>query len=323
MIDSTVASAGVNSYPSAERQNCGFGIQYLKWLFSSGASYEIGPEATAVLTAIVTLEDEFFYNRAVNFYNEQLMRRCGIKSEHALIRARKVAIDAGLLDYTAGQKRTPGRYFVCGFIAQNAGDQPDTTAPNAANVKRKSIESQKPLRNTQRKPNGSETVSRPSIPINPITQLPVDNNVCSESENDFFIVGGVKNPVTYVDDWIFPEGWDCPELRKALDDWAAMRKRIKKPIRSKASTSKLFKRFESVMHLIDVCEICEANQWQGLKPEYGNGKSQPKTFGQMREKNNLDVVERARLRDLERETKPHDRIGNGAVPALRLRGSST
>jgi hypothetical protein len=78
------------------------------------------------------------------------------------------------------------------------------------------------------------------------------------------------------DDWIFPEGWDRPDLRKALQDWEAMRRRIRKPVRSRASTSKIFKQFESPDHLIRVCEICEANEWQGLKPEYGAQPGQSK-----------------------------------------------
>lgn len=85
-----------------------------------------------------------------------------------------------------------------------------------------------------------------------------------------------KDFVVLDDDWELPDGWDCPELRKALDGWSKMRSRIRKPVRSKPSTSKIFKQFESVKHLITVLEICESNEWQGLKPEYakptsGNG----------------------------------------------------
>jgi len=78
------------------------------------------------------------------------------------------------------------------------------------------------------------------------------------------------------EDWVLPSGWDSPSVRKALDDWAAMRKREKMPVKSKKSTSKIFKRFNSPEHLIAACEICEANAWQGLNPEYGVSKF-PKT----------------------------------------------
>lgn len=91
------------------------------------------------------------------------------------------------------------------------------------------------------------------------------------------------------EDWEFPKGWDLPEVRKALDDWSAMRLRKKVPVRSRRSTSKIFKQFDSPEHLIQVCEICEANEWQGLKPEYAmktSGKKPPIAVGilSMREK---------------------------------------
>ena len=99
-----------------------------------------------------------------------------------------------------------------------------------------------------------------------------------------------------VDDWVLPDGWDFAELRQALDDFAAMRQRIKSPIRSKKSTSKLFKRFDSPEHLIAVCEICEANEWKGLKTEYAPQKATQNaprkgflTTAQQREANMADV----------------------------------
>jgi hypothetical protein len=109
----------VSCYPS-DRQGIGFAIRYLKWLFDSGASTEIGPDAVALITAVVICEDELHYERAPNFFNEQLARRCGIASVHALIRARDRAVAAGLLVYEPATKRNPGRYFVCGFHAQSA-----------------------------------------------------------------------------------------------------------------------------------------------------------------------------------------------------------
>jgi len=75
------------------------------------------------------------------------------------------------------------------------------------------------------------------------------------------------------EDWVFPDGWDSKELRDALDGWCEMRKRIKKPVISKKSTSKIFRKFDSASHLIEVAEICEANGWQGLKPEYSNQRN--------------------------------------------------
>jgi uncharacterized protein YdaU (DUF1376 family) len=70
------------------------------------------------------------------------------------------------------------------------------------------------------------------------------------------------------DDWVLPEGWDSEELRSALEGWESMRAKIRKPISSRVSASKIFKRFDSPRQLIEVCEFCEANDYQGLKPEY-------------------------------------------------------
>ena len=97
-----------------------FALHYAKWLFASGAAHEAGPDATALLLAVVMLEDEFGCQRPVNFFNEQLMDRIGMLSKHSLIRARTIAVKAGLLNYEPGTKRKPGRYFVSGFGAESA-----------------------------------------------------------------------------------------------------------------------------------------------------------------------------------------------------------
>ena len=83
------------------------------------------------------------------------------------------------------------------------------------------------------------------------------------------------------DDWIFPTGWDRPDVREVLDEFAEMRYSINKRIKSRSMTSRIFKRFDSPEHLIYAAEHCIANQYQGLKPEYRpekqmNGKA--KTF---------------------------------------------
>lgn len=101
------------------------------------------------------------------------------------------------------------------------------------------------------------------------------------------------------DDWVFPDGWDTPELRSSLDDWAAMRKRIKKPVKSLEGASKIFKHFDSPEHLAYAAEFCEANEYQGLKPDYrpssksDGGGSKQKTFTQMRVENTQRAIEEA------------------------------
>lgn len=110
----------VLEYPAAERQGCGYAIRYLRWLCESGAAAEVGPIAVALLTAVATVEDELHYQRPPNFFRDQLLRRSGITSVHALDRARQRAIEAGLLEYRPGGKRRPATYYVRGFGAQGA-----------------------------------------------------------------------------------------------------------------------------------------------------------------------------------------------------------
>jgi len=105
----------MSTYPSAERQSCGYAIRYIKWLVESETTVEAGPDAFALLTAVAIAEDRLHYSRPPNFYNEQICRHSGIGSLPALIRARNRAIDLGLLHYSPAAKRRPGTYFVCGF----------------------------------------------------------------------------------------------------------------------------------------------------------------------------------------------------------------
>lgn len=105
------------------------------------------------------------------------------------------------------------------------------------------------------------------------------------------------------DDWVLPEDWDSQPLRDALDAWAAMRSKIGKPVRSKSSTSKVFKHFDSADHLIYAAEFCEGNQYQGLKPDYrpassgGKGRSGQQTFAQQRLSNTQRAIEEAMKND--------------------------
>lgn len=131
-----------------------FAIQYLRWLCDSGAASEVGPDAVAVLAAVVTVEDELHYNRPPNFYNEQLQRRSGILSIHALIRARNRAVEAGLLHYQPAIKRKPGVYFVSGFPAQSARKAEGKRKENAT------LHTQYPIPNT---PDKSRAFKPPTV----------------------------------------------------------------------------------------------------------------------------------------------------------------
>jgi len=124
--------APMSSYPT-DRKDCGYSIRYIKWLMQSGAVNEIGPDAFALLVAVVMTEDETFYQRPPNFFNDQLILRCGFGSEPAMMRARDRAVDAGLLNYKPGAKRRPGVYFVSGYANDSLANPERTVSESVTN----------------------------------------------------------------------------------------------------------------------------------------------------------------------------------------------
>lgn len=115
--------------------------------------------------------------------------------------------------------------------------------------------------------------------------------------------GASKNQSDPSDDWVFPDGWESEPLRQALDAFASMRSRIGKPVRSRASTSKAFKNFDSPEHLLYAAEFCESNDYQGLKPDYqppnakGLTRGGQMTFAQQRVSNTQRAIEEAMQND--------------------------
>ncbi len=138
-------------YPSGERKGTAFAIRYVRWLMESEITVAAGPDAFALLVAVVMTEDRVFYNFPPNFYNEQLCRASGIGSIPALIRARSKAIELGLLAYQAGAKRRPGIYFVSGFHNDS--------------LQNRELFSNDSLPKAQLSVSESETKAPPSIPI--------------------------------------------------------------------------------------------------------------------------------------------------------------
>jgi hypothetical protein len=109
---STHAEQKGKAYPPRPDLFC---IKYLRWLIDSDTVNEVGPDAFALLVAVVIREDALRYQYAPNYFNPQICRESGIHSVPALIRARERAIESGLLHYEPAAKRKPGRYFVSGF----------------------------------------------------------------------------------------------------------------------------------------------------------------------------------------------------------------
>jgi hypothetical protein len=57
-------------------------------------------------------------------------------------------------------------------------------------------------------------------------------------------------------------------VRKALDDFEAMRASIGKKIKSRANVSKSLRGYDSPSHLVYAIEFAIGNEYQGIKPEY-------------------------------------------------------
>ena len=68
--------------------------------------------------------------------------------------------------------------------------------------------------------------------------------------------------------WDVPESLDSPEVRRELDEFAAMRRRIGKPIKSLKNTSRVLKGFDDQEHLLYALNHVIGNEYQGLKPDY-------------------------------------------------------
>jgi hypothetical protein len=84
-------------------------------------------------------------------------------------------------------------------------------------------------------------------------------------------------------EWAIPPSLDSPAVRKLLDDFAGMRRKMKKPIADFSHASTFLNNFSDVEHLTYALEFCLANRYQGLKPEY----RPPKANGDGRQSQNV------------------------------------
>jgi hypothetical protein len=220
----------MSSYPT-DRKSCGYSIRYIRWLMHSGISSEIGPDAFALLVAVVMTEDEIHYQRPPNFYNEQLANRCGIStnSKHALIRARRIAIDAGLLWYEPGAKRRPGRYFVIGF-----------SADSTPKVNRMCTE--------------SEPNVNPSIPI----PIPIPNTDASMS------VSVSPKAIKAKPGWTMPEGVDPIHW----EDWLTHRKSKRASNTPSAWNRVEREATKAGLTIATVVQTCAERSWVGFESSW-------------------------------------------------------
>ncbi len=85
--------------------------RYSRRLAWSCAANEIGADGCWLLTIIAAMEDLKRYQRAPDFFNEQLAPLCGW-SVDKLARVRRRCVEHGWLHYESGGKRTPGVYWI-------------------------------------------------------------------------------------------------------------------------------------------------------------------------------------------------------------------
>lgn len=90
-----------------------FAQKVIRKMVKTCAASEMGQTAFMLVSIVATTEDAAGYTRPVTFFNEALLPLIGVRKWDTLDRARKIAIDAGWLEYEApaSGKRTPGRYW--------------------------------------------------------------------------------------------------------------------------------------------------------------------------------------------------------------------
>ena len=74
---------------------------------------QFGSAAYVLLAIIVGQEDACRYERAVSFYDGQLMPIIGVNSRDTMTKLRKKLIRAGWLRCVTGHKGVASRYWVC------------------------------------------------------------------------------------------------------------------------------------------------------------------------------------------------------------------
>ena len=252
-------------YPAAERQGRVFAADYLRWVMESGAVKEIGPEAFAVLTAVVMREDDTRYQRPVNFFNEQLADRCGITSVHSLIRARSRAIEAGLLHYEPGAKRRPGRYFTLGFPNELIGKAKGCVRESGGKAK-------------------------PSIPI-PFPN-PKEDAASGESPSKGKN-GKAKSPRFDPLSIEIPDPLRSSRFRSAWRDWCQHRREIKKPLTPTATTQQMRRLAEwGESRAVAAIEHTVGNGWVGLRePDVSRNGSPPPSSSSVPDRRPVTLAE--------------------------------
>lgn len=97
------------AYPQREAF---FAIRFLRLLENAGATEEFGQTAVMLLMTIVLREDERRFRGGVQFWDNELIRLCGVRTQRELAGARDKVTAAGLLHYETGTRHRAGTYWV-------------------------------------------------------------------------------------------------------------------------------------------------------------------------------------------------------------------
>lgn len=99
------------TYPSAERQKCGWLARYVKAIFRSDAVERTGMTAIALSLFVASKEDALHYRRAPTIWQSEIFDRLQIGSPKRLISARDLAVCNGLVHYSKRHQRDPPKYW--------------------------------------------------------------------------------------------------------------------------------------------------------------------------------------------------------------------
>lgn len=89
-----------------------FAQKFIRLMTKTAAAQELGPSACWMLSVIACQEDAKRYTEPAKYYYEQLMPLCGFTSRKQLRAAIEKAESLGWLNYQAGTKGIPGKFFV-------------------------------------------------------------------------------------------------------------------------------------------------------------------------------------------------------------------
>jgi hypothetical protein len=92
---------------------------------------------------------------------------------------------------------------------------------------------------------------------------------------------------------VYPDGFDLPDVRKAIDEWADYRKSIKKP-QPPASVTRRMKQLETPDRFTAAVDYSIAQGWQGIFEENRNhdSKQPPKRSAAWLDASDTDIGDR-------------------------------